>query len=49
MNDLEDAYRREKLDRERETRINREMQMQERELINQLSRIKTIMVRVMLL
>ncbi|OJJ37532.1 hypothetical protein ASPWEDRAFT_39231 [Aspergillus wentii DTO 134E9] len=45
VTDLEDAYQREKLDHERETRFNRDIQIHEMELMDQISRIKTIMDR----
>lgn len=48
MTDLEDIYSREKLDHERETRFNREVQIHEMELMDKISRIKTIMVCVLL-
>jgi hypothetical protein len=44
VTELEDAYKREKLDRERETRFNRDIQLHEMELMDQISRIKSIMV-----
>ena len=44
MANLEDAYSREKLDHERETRFNRDIQIHEMELMDKISRIKTIMV-----
>ncbi|KAL5355779.1 hypothetical protein BJX96DRAFT_78702 [Aspergillus floccosus] len=45
VTELEDAYKREKLDRERETRFNRDIQLHEMELMDQISRIKSIMDR----
>ncbi|KAL4893456.1 hypothetical protein BDV59DRAFT_177451 [Aspergillus ambiguus] len=45
VTELEDAYQREKLDRERETRFNRDIQLHEIELMDQISRIKSIMDR----
>lgn len=45
MTELEDAYQQERLDHERETRFNRDIQLHEMELMDQISRIKTIMVR----
>lgn len=45
VTELEDAYQRTRLDHERETRFNRGVQMHEIELMEQISRIKTIMVR----
>ena len=44
MTDLEDSFQREKLDHERETRFNRDIQLHEMELMQQISQIKTIMV-----
>jgi hypothetical protein len=44
ITDLENSFRQEKLDRERETRFNRDIQLHEMELMDQISRIKTIMV-----
>jgi len=44
ITDLESSFRQEKLDRERETRFNRDIQLHEMELMDQISRIKTIMV-----
>lgn len=49
MANLEDAYSREKLDHERETRFNRDIQIHEMELMDKISRIKTIMVCAILL
>ena len=43
---LEQKYQQEKLDRDRETRFNRDIQIHEIELMDQISRIKNIMVRV---
>ncbi|PGH01793.1 hypothetical protein AJ80_08959 [Polytolypa hystricis UAMH7299] len=43
VNELETAYQQMRLDHERETRFNREVQMHEMELMEQLSRIKTLM------
>lgn len=45
MTELEDAYQREKLDHEREKRFNRDVQLHEIELMEQLKRVKKIMVR----
>lgn len=45
MTDLEEAYSREKLDHERETRFNRDIQIHEIELMDKISRVKTIMDR----
>ncbi|KAJ5811604.1 hypothetical protein N7474_007905 [Penicillium riverlandense] len=45
VTDLENSFRQEKLDRERETRFNRDIQLHEMELMDQISRIKTIMDR----
>ncbi|GBF64457.1 hypothetical protein TMEN_7173 [Trichophyton mentagrophytes] len=44
ITELEDAYQRERLDHDRETRFNREVQMHEMELMEQLTRFKTAMV-----
>jgi hypothetical protein len=44
VSELEDAYQQEKLDRERETRFNRDIQIHEMELMDQIKRIKKIMV-----
>lgn len=44
MSELEEAYQREKLDHERETRFNRDIQIHEMELMDQIKRIKKIMV-----
>lgn len=44
MTDLEDAFSREKLDHEREMRFNRDIQIHEIDLMDKLSRVKTIMV-----
>ena len=41
---LERQYQQEKLDRDRETRFNRDIQIHEIELMEQISRIKNIMV-----
>jgi hypothetical protein len=41
---LENSFQQEKLDHERETRFNRDIQLHEMELMDQISRIKTIMV-----
>ncbi|OOO10990.1 hypothetical protein OAory_01074600 [Aspergillus oryzae] len=45
VTELEDAYQQERLDHERETRFNRDIQLHEMELMDQISRIKTIMDR----
>ncbi|KAE8370091.1 hypothetical protein BDV27DRAFT_120014 [Aspergillus caelatus] len=45
VTELEDAYQQERLDHERETRFNRDIQIHEMELMDQISRIKTIMDR----
>ncbi|KAJ5102090.1 hypothetical protein NUU61_004312 [Penicillium alfredii] len=45
VTDLENSFQREKLDHERETRFNRDIQLHEMELMDQISRIKTIMDR----
>lgn len=44
MTDLETSFQREKLDHERETRFNRDIQLHEMELMQQISQIKNIMV-----
>ncbi|KAL1972810.1 hypothetical protein VTN31DRAFT_6352 [Thermomyces dupontii] len=45
VTELEDAYQREKLDHEREKRFNRDVQLHEIELMEQLKRVKKIMDR----
>lgn len=45
MAELEDAYEREKLDHEREKRFNRDVQLHEIKLMDQLKLVKKIMVR----
>ncbi|KAF5859380.1 hypothetical protein ETB97_002940 [Aspergillus alliaceus] len=45
VTELEDAYQQERLDHERETRFNRDIQLHEMELMDQISRIKAIMDR----
>ncbi|KAJ5279118.1 hypothetical protein N7478_004490 [Penicillium angulare] len=45
VTDLENSFQREKLDHERETRFNRDIQLHEMELMQQISQIKTIMDR----
>ncbi|KAH8696668.1 CCCH zinc finger protein [Talaromyces proteolyticus] len=45
VNELEDVYQQTKLDREREIRFNRDIQLHEMELMNQIQRIKKIMDR----
>lgn len=45
VTELEDAYQQTRLDHDRETRFNRGVQIHEIELMDQLARIKTIMVR----
>ncbi|CRG83728.1 hypothetical protein PISL3812_01083 [Talaromyces islandicus] len=45
VSDLEDAYQQSKLDREREIRFNRDIQLHEMELMNQIQRIRKIMDR----
>jgi hypothetical protein len=45
VTELEDAYQQERLDHERETRFNRDIQIHEMELMDHISRIKAIMVR----
>lgn len=42
--ELEDGYKQAKLDNERETRFNRDIQLHEMELMDHISRIKAIMV-----
>ena len=44
MTELETSFAQEKLDHERETRFNRDIQLHEMELMQQISQIKTIMV-----
>jgi hypothetical protein len=44
VTDLETSFAQEKLDHERETRFNRDIQLHEMELMQQISQIKTIMV-----
>ena len=44
VTELEDAYQQEKLDHERESQFNRDIQLHEMELMDQISRIKNIMV-----
>ncbi|KAJ5654294.1 hypothetical protein N7490_001297 [Penicillium lividum] len=45
VTELENSFQREKLDHERETRFNRDIQLHEMELMQQISQIKTIMDR----
>ncbi|KAJ5159702.1 uncharacterized protein N7482_006706 [Penicillium canariense] len=45
VTDLEASFQQEKLDHERETRFNRDIQLHEMELMQQISQIKTIMDR----
>ncbi|GAD91710.1 C-x8-C-x5-C-x3-H type zinc finger protein [Paecilomyces variotii No. 5] len=45
VSELEEAYQQEKLDHQRETRFNRDIQIHEMELMDQITRIKTIMDR----
>ncbi|KAB8072187.1 hypothetical protein BDV29DRAFT_6265 [Aspergillus leporis] len=45
VTELEDAYQQERLDHERETRFNRDIQIHEMELMDHISRIKAIMDR----
>ncbi|OJJ51198.1 hypothetical protein ASPZODRAFT_127223 [Penicilliopsis zonata CBS 506.65] len=45
LSEVEGAYQREKLDRERETRFNRDIQIHEMELMEQISQVKNIMDR----
>ncbi|KAJ5803229.1 uncharacterized protein N7503_005679 [Penicillium pulvis] len=45
VTDLENSFQREKLDHERETRFNRDIQLHEMELMQQISQIKNIMDR----
>lgn len=47
MTELEEAYQQEKLDHERETRFNRDIQIHEMELMEQVSRMRNIMVKNM--
>jgi len=44
VTELETSFAQEKLDHERETRFNRDIQLHEMELMQQISQIKTIMV-----
>lgn len=44
MTDLENSFQQEKLDHQRETRFNRDIQLHEMELMQQISQIKNIMV-----
>lgn len=44
MTDLETSFQQEKLDHQRETRFNRDIQLHEMELMQQISQIKNIMV-----
>lgn len=44
MTDLENSFQQEKLDHERETRFNRDIQLHEMELMQQIHQIKSIMV-----
>ena len=44
VSDLEEAYKREKLDHEREKRFNRDIQIHEMELMDQITRVRKIMV-----
>lgn len=46
---MEHKYEQEKLDRDRETRFNRDIQIHEIELMDQIARIKNIMVSVQIL
>lgn len=46
MTDLETSFQQEKLDHQRETRFNRDIQLHEMELMQQISQIKNIMVSV---
>ncbi|PLN77054.1 hypothetical protein BDW42DRAFT_177599 [Aspergillus taichungensis] len=45
VTELEDAWKQEKLDHERETRFNRDIQIHEMELMDQISRVKAVMDR----
>ncbi|PLB51129.1 hypothetical protein P170DRAFT_382370 [Aspergillus steynii IBT 23096] len=45
VTELEEAYQQEKLDHERETRFNRDIQIHEMELMDQVSRMRNIMER----
>jgi len=45
VSDLEEAYKREKLDHEREKRFNRDIQIHEMELMDQITRVRKIMDR----
>jgi len=44
MNELEEAYQQSKLDREREIRFNRDIQLHEIELMGQIQKYRKIMV-----
>ncbi|THC88446.1 hypothetical protein EYZ11_012109 [Aspergillus tanneri] len=44
VSELEEAYQREKLDHDRETRFNRDIQIHEMELMDQITRMKNVMV-----
>jgi hypothetical protein len=44
VTDLETSFQQEKLDHQRETRFNRDIQLHEMELMQQISQIKNIMV-----
>ncbi|KAK1139739.1 hypothetical protein N8T08_011203 [Aspergillus melleus] len=46
VTELEEAYQQEKLDHERETRFNRDIQINEMDLMDKVSRLKTVMDRV---
>jgi hypothetical protein len=46
VSDLEGAYKREKLDHEREKRFNRDIQIHEMELMDQITRVRKIMVSI---
>ena len=48
MTELEEAYQQEKLDHERETRFNRDIQINEMDLMDKVSRLKTVMVNNLL-
>jgi len=44
VTELENSFQQEKLDHERETRFNRDIQLHEMELMQQIHQIKSIMV-----
>lgn len=44
LQELEDMYKRESLDHDREKRINRDIQLHELQLMDQISKMKQVMV-----